>query len=275
MLITDKEPTNQYFSFALFIYSILLCWLLTQNSLRETLIKLVSQVLSHLLYVRKKIMSIGSTNTHLISSPPQPACTYGEDAAVAAPWWAMSPLRHHVLQPCDPTRNSDPLLTSEKPDSWPLCCCFLLYTYRHLGRREVCYRSHWECSKQCGPEKLVLDSCRLCSSCVGKHWGGWWRLTFTRGSQSATRPPWTPPGTPYAHLLPLCSFSWRGTYGPEYGSTEQKMYSHTVKYTEHTLFFLLLASTLVMNLIFCQNKWNFERDQLFLSSYAVHNKKLE
>lgn len=147
-------------------------------------------------------------------------------------------------------------LTSEKPDPWPLCCCFLLYAYSHLGRREICYRSHRESSKQCRPEKLVPDSCRLCSSCVRKSWGGWWRLTCTRGSQSATRPPWTLPGTPYAHLLPLCSFSWRGTYGLEYGSTEQKMYSYlliySVKYTEYTLFFfLLLAFNLVMNLIFC------------------------
>lgn len=137
-----------------------------------------------------------------------------------------------------PPGAQPPLLTSEKPDSGPPCCCFLFYAYSHLGRKEVCYRSHWESSEQCRPKKLVPDSCRLCSSCVRKPWGGWWRLTCTRGSQSATRPPWTLPGTPYAHLLPLCSFSWRGTYGLEYGSTEQKMYSyHIVKYTEYTLFF--------------------------------------
>lgn len=72
---------------------------------------------------------------------------------------------------------------------------------------------------------------QLCHRSAGE---GWWMLACTRGSQCVTRPPWTLFGKTYAHLLPLCSFSWRGTYGPEYVSWKQKMYScRFPKYSEY------------------------------------------
>lgn len=72
---------------------------------------------------------------------------------------------------------------------------------------------------------------QLCHRSAGE---GWWMLACTRGSRCVTGPPWTLFGKTYAHLLPLCSFSWRGTYGPEYVSWKQKIYSCSfLKYSEY------------------------------------------
>lgn len=190
------------------------------------------------------------------------------------PAWAQCVLPLWFLQDLSPCL----LLTTACQEARSSYCCLIFHVCRQVGEDKVYYRSHWECFKQWGTEKLVPDSCKPCSSCVTEMLGrgGWWRLTCTRGSQSATWPPWTLSGTPYAHLFPLCSFSWRGTYGPEYESPKQKMYSSCfVKYPNTLLFFSYQLLVQLQTLYFGTINKILKKVSPCLNSYTVHNEELK